>query len=102
MLLMNNTKNLLNRIKEITLADLEKNHSVDLLFQNTVEELGEYAAARIVEQGIKTKELREHSWAEAIDLTICALSLYFASGGSLETLCEVGNRKLDKWEARVK
>lgn len=92
----------LERVAAITKADLDKNHSEDLLFANTVEELGEYAAAKTVEKGIKKKTLKESSKIESVDLTICALSLFFANGGTLQELCNIGQEKLNKWEARVK
>jgi hypothetical protein len=90
------------RVSYITKADLNKNHSEDLLFANTVEELGEYAAAKTVEKGIKKKMLKESSKIESVDLTICALSLFFANGGTLQDLCSIGQEKLNKWEDRVK
>lgn len=90
------------RNKSITHKDLAKNHSEDLLFANTVEELGEYAAAKTVEKGIKKKKLKESSLVEAVDLVICSLSLFFANGGTIEQLSEIGQEKLNKWEERVK
>jgi hypothetical protein len=92
----------LYRVALITQSDLDKNHSVDLLFANTVEELGEYAAARTVEKGVKKKKLKESSTVEAVDLIICSLSLFFANGGTMEDLCNIGQEKLNKWEERVK
>lgn len=90
------------RVNSITKADLAKNHSEDLLFVNTVEELGEYAAAKTVEKGIKKKKLKESSTVEAVDLIICSLSLFFANNGTMEDLCKIGQEKLNKWEERVK
>lgn len=92
----------ISRVHTITDADLAMNHSEDLLFANTVEELGEYAAAKTVEKGIKKKNLKESSLVEAADLVICALSLFFASGGKMVDLCNIGQEKLNKWEERVK
>lgn len=89
------------RTKEITLRDLAQNHSVDLLLNNTIEELGEFAAANTVENGFKKKDLKESAKIEAVDVTICALALFFAKGGTVEELTAIGQRKLDKWEARV-
>jgi hypothetical protein len=86
----------------ITDRDLSKNHSEDLLFANTVEELGEYAAAKTVEKGVKKKKLKESSLIESVDLVICSLSLFFANGGTLEDLAKIGQEKLNKWEERVK
>jgi len=89
------------RTAVITQKDLEKNHSEDVLFKNTVEELGEYAAAKTVEKGVKKKKLKESSLVEAVDLIICSLSLFFANGGKIEDLCKIGQEKLNKWEERV-
>lgn len=91
----------LDRVSYITYRDLEKNHSKDLLFTNTVEELGEYAAAKTIEGGYKNKDLKEDALTEAVDLVICALSLFYCEGGTTEQLCEIGQKKLDKWEKRV-
>jgi hypothetical protein len=89
------------RTSEITQKDLAKNHSEDLLLRHTVEELGEYAAAKTVEQGIKNKTLKEDSKTEAVDLIICALSLFFANKGTVDELYRIGFEKLSKWEKRV-
>lgn len=92
----------IKRIAVITDADLKKNHSVSLLFANTVEELGEYVAAKTVEDGHKRKKLKESALVEAIDVAICSLSLVFANGGTIEDLCNTGHEKLNKWDERVK
>ena len=89
------------RVAEITDKDLKKNHSEDVLFKNTVEELGEYAAAKTVEKGVKKKKLKESSLVESVDLVICSLSLFFANGGRFEDLVKIGQEKLNKWEERV-
>lgn len=64
--------------------------------------MGEYAAAKTVEKGVKKKELKENSLVESVDLVICSLSLFFASGGTLDELQKIGQEKLNKWEERVK
>lgn len=92
----------ISRVASITQADLDMNHSEELLFANTVEELGEYAAAKTVEKGVKKKKLKESSLVESVDLVICALSLFFANGGKMTDLCNIGQEKLNKWEERVK
>jgi len=91
----------IERVNSITQADLKKN-TVDLLFANAVEELGEYAAAKTVERGIKKKKLKESSLVESVDLVICSLSLFFGNGGKLEDLCKIGQEKLNKYAERVK
>ena len=89
------------RASGITHADLKKN-TLEVLFANAVEELGEYAAAKTVEKGIKKKKLKESSLVESVDLVICSLSLFFGNGGTLEDLCKIGQEKLNKYEERVK
>lgn len=91
----------LKRIQEITKKDLAKNHSKDILFRHLVEEVGEYANAVTVEEGVKKKELKESSKIEAVDVVICAISLYFGTGGTLKELAVIGDEKLNKWELRV-
>lgn len=94
----------IKRVANITERDLAQNHSLGLLLANTIEELGEYAAAKTVEDGHKKykRKPKESSLVEAIDLTICALSLVFANGGTLEDLCKTGQTKLNKWDERLK
>jgi NTP pyrophosphatase (non-canonical NTP hydrolase) len=94
-------KAFLERTKRITLVDLASGHDVDYLFRNTVEEVGEFAAAVTIEAGIKDKPLKETSTQEAVDVVICALSLFYARGGTDEMLAEYGQKKLNKWEARL-
>jgi NTP pyrophosphatase (non-canonical NTP hydrolase) len=96
-----NMNKFLKRVEDITQKDLAKNHSRDILFRHLVEEVGEYANAVTVEEGIKVKELKESSKVEAVDVVICALSIYFASGGTMKELVSIGNEKLNKWELRV-
>ncbi len=98
---MSKINEFLDHTKKITLADLAGGHGIEYLLQNTVEELGEYAAARSVLQGTKTKKLKETPLQEAVDLIICALSLFYAEGGENEELAEYGLKKLNKWAARI-
>lgn len=91
----------LNRTQQITLQDLKTNNSIELLVNHAVEELGEFAAANTVESGYKKKELKESAKVEAVDLVICALSLFFAKGGTIEELATIGHEKLNKWEQRL-
>jgi hypothetical protein len=65
------------------------------------DELGEYAAAKTVEKGVKKKKLKESSLVESVDLIICSLSLFFANGGRFADLVKIGQEKLNKWEDRV-
>lgn len=94
--------NFVNRVDDITKQDLASGETMDQMFFHTAEELGEYAAAVTIEKGVKNKPLAESSKSEAVDLTICALSLFFGQGGTLEELVEIGEKKLDKWKVRIK
>jgi len=91
----------LRRTKEITLADLATGHGKDYLLRNTMEELGEYSAAVTIEAGIKKKPLKETARQEAVDVIICALSLFYAEGGTDAELAEYGLVKLQKWADRI-
>jgi NTP pyrophosphatase (non-canonical NTP hydrolase) len=92
----------LSEVQKTTLADLEQNHNSDHLFRNTIEELGEFAKALTVEQGLKNKDLTETSTQEAVDVVICALALFYSSGGTDKMLADYGMVKLAKWKARLK
>lgn len=85
----------LERTKNITLED---NKSIDVLLRHTISELGEFSDARSVELGEKIKILNESSKEEAVDCIICALSLFYSSGGTTNDLITIGNKKLTKWE----
>jgi NTP pyrophosphatase (non-canonical NTP hydrolase) len=91
----------LDDVKAATLADLAKNQDVNLLFKNLVEEVGEFAKALTVEQGLKKKHIDESSMHEAVDVVICALALFYARGGTNEELSRYGLKKLVKWKERV-
>jgi hypothetical protein len=94
-------KKFLERTKEITLADMATGHGKDYLLRNTMEELGEYCAAVTITQGIKKKPLKETARQEAVDVIICALSLFYAEGGTDEELADYGMVKLKKWSDRL-
>lgn len=91
----------LNRTKQITLADLATGHGKDYLLRNTMEELGEYCSAVTITDGVKQKPLKETPRQEAVDVIICALSLFYAEGGNDEELAEYGLVKLRKWAERL-
>ncbi len=95
-------KNFIKDIFDTTIDDLNSGGTVDGLLTNTVEELGEYAGALTVEKGLKNKVLKESSMHEAVDLLICAFSLFKASGGTLKDFKSYGQIKLAKWKKRVK
>jgi hypothetical protein len=93
----------LQRIEILTQVDL-KNKSIWELLGSTASELGEVSDELLIEEksfGNANKTGGgEGSQIEAVDLTICALSLYFARGGTVEKLSAIMNSKLDKWEKK--
>ncbi len=94
----------LNRIEDATEKDLE-NKSIWHLFGSAAEELGELSDEMMIEDNVyghADKQVDEGSKAEAVDLTICALALFFGRGGTVKELVEIGHRKLDKWEKSQK
>lgn len=91
----------LEETRKITLADLATGHGRDYLLRNTTEELGEYCAAITISEGMKNKPLKETPRQEAVDLIICALSLFYAEGGTDEELATYGMVKLKKWSDRL-
>lgn len=93
-------KEFIDRIIDLTSREL-KQKPIESLMGYVLEELGEFAAARAVERGDKNKELKESSLEESVDVVICALSLFYASGGTDDFLIEYGLKKLDKWETRI-
>ena len=91
------------RTLECTKIDMLSPNVVNRLFINTVEEVGELAAAITVEAGLKPhKILKEDAKTEAVDVMICALSVFFALGGTVEEISKIGNSKLDKWAWAIK
>ena len=95
------TAKFLRKTKKITLADMATGHGRDYLIRNTAEEFGEYCAAVTISEGIKIKPLKESPKQEAVDLIICALSLFYAEGGTDEELASYGMTKLQKWADRI-
>lgn len=92
--------NLLKRIQEATQIDL-KHKSIWELFASAVEELGEVSQELTIEEktfGHNHKKIKEGSKVESVDLLICALAMFFAKGGTIEQLVEIGNLKMDKWK----
>lgn len=85
-----------NRIKVLTDKDLSKK-DIATLTLSAVEELGEFAAALLIETGVKNKALSESSKSESVDLIICGLALHHARGGDYAHLLSKIQEKLDKW-----
>ncbi len=94
----------MDRIADATEKDLE-NKTIWHLFGSAAEELGELSAEMMIEDNVfghGDKKVDEGSKAEAVDLTICALALFFARGGTVKELIDIGHSKLDKWEKSQK
>jgi hypothetical protein len=94
-------KTVLQRIIDLTKIDLE-HKSISELFQSVVEELGELARELSIEDGVFGKDKKtpgvDGSQMESVDLAICALAMYFARGGTVDTLEAKMHSKLDKWQ----
>lgn len=90
---------LLNRVRK-----LAKHDNIYDLIASSAEELGEVSRAVLIEDGKKSKlkKLKESSYSEAVDLTICALAMFYKRGGTDEELLEIMDAKLDKWEDKDK
>lgn len=90
----------IQRVSALTRLDLQ-NKTVFELMTSAVEEIGEFARELKIESGTfgnQHKAPDEGTQAEAVDLCICALALYFARGGTLQGLEPLMQKKLDKWE----
>jgi NTP pyrophosphatase (non-canonical NTP hydrolase) len=72
--------------------------SIFQLLSSATEELGELSVAVRHESGYRDKVLKEPAFIEAIDLMICAINMYFATGGKIADLTLIMESKLDKWE----
>jgi hypothetical protein len=90
---------LFDRIKEATTEELKKK-TIWEIFASAAEELGEVSQELSIEEeswGNGNKKVKEGSQVESVDLVICAMSLFFARGGTIEKLVDIGNKKMDKW-----
>jgi NTP pyrophosphatase (non-canonical NTP hydrolase) len=89
------------RIEELTEIQLQYEDSYKII-THTMEELGECAGAMCVEDAGVGKsykgEVKESSAEEAVDVAICALSLFYARGGNKEMFIDIMKKKLNKWE----
>lgn len=88
-------------IKSLTEIDL-KRKSVFELLASMGEEVGEFSRELKIEERTYGNEYKkpgdENSRDEAVDMIICALSLYFARNGNTGDLGAMINKKLAKWE----
>ena len=98
---MNDLIKLLELTQELTTSAIESGDSIEDMLMSTTEELGEVAACISAEKGRKKKDLKEDAKIECIDVIICALSIYFAKGGKIEDIADVGIAKLQKWKKNI-
>jgi hypothetical protein len=88
-------------IEDLTDIQMTYEDSYKIL-AHTVEELGEVAGAMAVEDAGVGKSYKptpnEPSYTECVDLAVCALSLFYARGGTKRDFLDIIERKLTKWE----
>ncbi len=92
----------LDRIQALAAADLRQK-SIFELFASAAEELGELSRELLIEEktfGNTYKQGDEGNRAEAVDLAICALAIYYGRGGSHVELDQLLKRKIDKWDGK--
>ena len=97
---------ILERIKYLSEEQLKNpKESVYTIVAHLLEELGEFSTAICIEDGSDVKgykKLDESSTEEAMDVLICVLSMYYARGGKTEDIATYVEKKLDKWESKIK
>ena len=90
-----------NAIKKLTRKQLkDPTENKYTILAHTCEELGEASRAMCIEDSSrlkKHKKLDEPAKSECVDLTICALSLFFANGGTIKEFEIIASTKLKKW-----
>lgn len=99
---MGKLKEQIKRIAALSESERFNGHTVQDQLLSLVEEVGELSRAVQIEDGNKNSGvLTESSTIEAVDVVICALTLYFARGGEISDLSEILYRKIDKWESNL-
>lgn len=81
---------------------IEQGHdTTESLFYHLTEEIGEVATC--LNNDIRQRKiLKETTSQECVDVILCVLGLYFASGGTNAELIERTNKKLSRWEERIR
>ena len=91
----------LERLK--TLAEIDCKHkTIFEAFASLGSEVGELGQELLTEEGSfgnTHREVDEGSQIESVDVMICAMHIYFASGGTIENLHTIMGKKLTKWES---
>jgi hypothetical protein len=99
---MSTISDALERIRALTAKELRRK-GIFQLFASAAEELGELSRELLIEEktfGNTYKPGDEGTRAEAVDLAICALALFYGRGGQHEDLGRLLHQKLDKWEQK--
>lgn len=96
----------IEKISSLTKEQLKHpEENINTIILHTNEELGEFCTAVCVEDGSSVKKYKtidENSKSEAIDLIICAFSLYFARGGTVKEMDSLFSKKINKWDTKIK
>ena len=89
------------KIKDLTKKQLkDPSENKYTILAHTCEELGEASRAMCIEDSSrlkKHKQLDEPAKSECVDLAICAISLFFANGGTVKEFELIADAKLKKW-----
>jgi hypothetical protein len=90
------------KIKDLTKKQLkDPTETKYTILAHTCEELGEASRAMCIEDSSrlkKHKQLDEPAKSECVDLAICAVSLFFANGGTVKEFEMISDAKLKKWQ----
>ena len=91
-----------SKIKTLTQKQLkDPTENKYTILAHTCEELGEVSRAMCIEDSSrlkKHKQLDEPAKSECVDLAICAISLFFANGGTHKEFELIAFNKLNKWD----
>lgn len=95
-----------DKINQLTQFQLkQEGQSCKDIVIHTNEELGEFCTVMAIEDGDITKKYKdmpkESSAEEAIDVAICALSLFYARGGTEDQFMDIIANKLNKWQNKI-
>lgn len=94
------------KIKSLTRKQLkDPTESKYTILAHTCEELGEASRAMCIEDSSrlkKHKQLDEPAKSECVDLAICAISLFYANGGTTKEFEMIASTKLNKWDNTFK
>ena len=100
-MIMNSKFNYQKKIEDLTKLQMTEEDAYKIL-AHMMEEVGEFCEAMCIEDGGVGKDYKEppeeSSTEEAVDIVVCALSLFYARGGTKEQFLSVIEKKLGKWE----